>query len=139
MFICFFHQSLSNTASLHIDLLKPCGSCENVGENWLCLMCSVVFCSRYVKSHMVEHNSKEPSHMLALSFMDLSVWCYDCDSCKFILLLYPWKTTIISRMCVHTIARKGLEALTLHNCGSKPENCTHFKAMRVFCVAKETS
>ena len=89
MFICFFQQSLSNTASLHIDLAKPCGSCENVGENWLCLMCSVVFCSRYVKSHMVEHNSKEPSHMLALSFMDLSVWCYDCDSCKFILLLYP--------------------------------------------------
>ncbi|CAH3047010.1 unnamed protein product [Porites lobata] len=77
---CPHVQSLSNTASLHIDLMKPCGSCENVGENWLCLMCSVVFCSRYVKSHMVEHNSKEPSHMLALSFMDLSVWCYDCDS-----------------------------------------------------------
>ena len=40
--------------------------------------------------------------------------------------LYPLKTTLISRMCVHTIARKGLEALALHNCGSKPEKLRPF-------------
>ena len=127
MFIRFFQQSLSNTASLHIDLMKPCGSCENVGENWLCLMCSVVFCSRYVKSHMVEHNSKEPSHMLALSFMDLSVWCYDCDSCKFILLWSPGRL-LSSAGCVYISLQERVlyEALTLHNCGSKPEKLYPF-------------
>lgn len=77
---CSHVQLLLNTASLHMDMSKPCGSCGNVGENWLCLLCSVVMCSRYVNSHMVEHNSKEPGHMLVLSFSDLSVWCYDCDS-----------------------------------------------------------
>ncbi|XP_068760229.1 histone deacetylase 6-like [Montipora capricornis] len=76
---CPHVQSLSETASLHIDVTKPCKTCVNIGENWLCLMCSEVMCSRYVKGHMVDHNA-ESGHMLVLSFSDLSVWCYDCDS-----------------------------------------------------------
>lgn len=28
---------------------------------------------------MAEHNTENPSHCLALSFSDLSVWCYECD------------------------------------------------------------
>ncbi len=36
-------------------------------------------CSRYVKSHMAEHNAKT-KHSIALSFSDASFWCYDCES-----------------------------------------------------------
>ncbi|CAM8943077.1 unnamed protein product [Rhodiola kirilowii] len=35
--------------------------------------------SRFVNKHMVEHN-QETSHCLALSFSDLSVWCYSCEA-----------------------------------------------------------
>ena len=84
-FIFFFvFQLLNDVSSLHIDISKPCESCENVGENWVCLTCSMVKCSRYINSHMVEHNA-ESKHPLVLSFSDLSVWCYDCDSCKLLI------------------------------------------------------
>lgn len=48
-------------------------------------------CSRYVKSHMVDHNAQS-GHMLVLSFSDLSVWCYVCDACKsaFVLPTTIW-------------------------------------------------
>lgn len=79
---------LSEVASLHIDVRKPCESCGNIGENWVCLICSVVMCSRYVKSHMVDHNAQS-GHMLVLSFSDLSVWCYVCDAYIFSPQLIP--------------------------------------------------
>ncbi|KAL9959777.1 hypothetical protein ACROYT_G033132 [Oculina patagonica] len=85
---CPHVQSLKDVSSLHVDLSKPCGSCGNVGENWLCLVCSAVYCSRYVKGHMVEHNS-QTGHMVVLSFSDLSVWCYECDSYITSPLLQP--------------------------------------------------
>ena len=81
IFFWNFLKSLSQVASLHIDVRKPCESCGNIGENWVCLICSVVMCSRYVNNHMVDHNVQS-DHMLVLSFSDLSVWCYVCDSCK---------------------------------------------------------
>merc|ERR1712109_170342 len=34
---------------------------------------------RYVNGHQLEHYSQS-CHPLALSFSDLSVWCFDCDS-----------------------------------------------------------
>ncbi|KAL8604378.1 hypothetical protein ACOMHN_028141 [Nucella lapillus] len=37
-----------------------------------------VFCSRYVKEHMLFHSVGE-EHMVVLSYSDLSVWCYACD------------------------------------------------------------
>lgn len=52
------------------DVSRKCQSCENVGENWICLSCHNVFCSRYVQEHMLIH-SVESSHPLALSFSDL--------------------------------------------------------------------
>eukprot|EP00093_Oithona_nana_P000615 00615.XXX_1770_2497_1 [CDS] Oithona nana genome sequencing. len=60
------------------DVSRKCQSCENVGENWICLSCHNVFCSRYVQEHMLIH-SVESSHPLALSFSDLSTWCFVCD------------------------------------------------------------
>lgn len=38
-----------------------------------------VFCSRYVNFHMLTH-ANETRHPVALSWSDLSVWCYSCDS-----------------------------------------------------------
>ena len=38
-----------------------------------------IFPPRYVAGHSLSH-STESEHMLALSFSDLSVWCYCCDN-----------------------------------------------------------
>ncbi|XP_031561264.1 uncharacterized protein LOC116297216 [Actinia tenebrosa] len=65
---------------LSIDIALPCGVCGNVGENWLCLKCSSVYCSRYIQEHMMHHNNQNPTHEITLSFSDLSFWCYACDS-----------------------------------------------------------
>ena len=52
-----------------------CGDCR---ENWECIICGQILCSRYINNHMVAHNH-QTGHCLALSFSDLSVWCYGCD------------------------------------------------------------
>ena len=38
-----------------------------------------VYCGRYRSEHMVMH-SFETGHKMVLSYADLSVWCYACDS-----------------------------------------------------------
>lgn len=62
-----------------LDCNDPCEECQNKGENWVCLVCYKVYCSRYVKEHMVEHG-KTSDHPVVLSYADLSVWCYKCDN-----------------------------------------------------------
>ncbi len=62
-----------------IDVHRPCKECDSKRENWICLTCYHVFCSRFVKSHMVEHYEKT-KHSMVLSFSDLSFWCYSCDA-----------------------------------------------------------
>lgn len=57
----------------------PCHGCGNVGENWICIVCQEVNCSRYVSSHGVSHFN-DTNHGLAISFSDLSVWCHICDA-----------------------------------------------------------
>lgn len=37
-----------------------------------------VFCSRHREGHGVRH-FENTQHSLALSYSDLSVWCYSCD------------------------------------------------------------
>ena len=62
----------------------PCEDCGHVGENWICLKpgCLVIKCSRYVKSHMLDHQDEHAGyqHPIAFSFADFSFWCYACDS-----------------------------------------------------------
>lgn len=62
------------------------GSCPSK-ENWLCLQCGVVRCSRYVNGHGVVHyeaslkndpGQDEAGHCLTASLSDLSVWCHAC-------------------------------------------------------------
>mmetsp|Transcript_20175 Transcript_20175/g.27827 ORF Transcript_20175/g.27827 Transcript_20175/m.27827 type:complete len:574 (+) Transcript_20175:142-1863(+) len=78
----------------------PCLECGNEGENWVCLFCAETHCSRYAQSHGLKHHvatkEKQESetsiaslaagdvppigHFLAISLMDLSVWCYECQA-----------------------------------------------------------
>jgi NAD+-dependent protein deacetylase sirtuin 2 len=65
------------------------GNCPSV-ENWLCLECGVVRCSRYVNAHAVAHwketQQKEEigfvdeSTAVAAGLSDLSIWCHVCAS-----------------------------------------------------------
>lgn len=66
------------------DSTEPCPSDK---ENWICLQCGVVRCSRYVSGHGVVHyeetleSDKGPDkagHCVAVSLADLSVWCHAC-------------------------------------------------------------
>jgi len=75
------HLSAENLAqdSLTVDAKAPCKDCNDPRENWLCLKCGAVSCSRYVNSHAAAH-FETSHHCLALSFSDLSFWCYTCES-----------------------------------------------------------
>ncbi|RDX99020.1 Histone deacetylase 6, partial [Mucuna pruriens] len=72
-------------ASLSADLSHiphphtPCHRCQHPSENWLCLSCKQVLCSRFVNKHML-HHFRDTNHSVALSFSDLSVWCFSCDA-----------------------------------------------------------
>jgi len=57
---------------------NACSSCQDTNENWMCLTCSHTYCSRYVKGHAKQH-FKDTSHSIAISFSDLSLWCYSCN------------------------------------------------------------
>ncbi|KAM7474739.1 hypothetical protein LguiB_021982 [Lonicera macranthoides] len=57
----------------------PCERCQHPNENWLCLSCKNVLCSRFVNKHMLEHY-RQSNHCIALSYSDLSVWCFCCDA-----------------------------------------------------------
>lgn len=63
----------------HINTSERCSDCDSVNENWICLGCARIYCGRFVNEHMLNH-FMESDHPLALSFADLSVWCYKCDS-----------------------------------------------------------
>ncbi|XP_040173259.1 histone deacetylase 6 isoform X2 [Anopheles arabiensis] len=68
------------TAPEAIDTRTPCSDCSAEVENWICLLCFGVYCGRYVNEHMLRHGTEAADHPLALSFADLSVWCYGCDA-----------------------------------------------------------
>lgn len=61
------------------------GACPS-GENWLCLKCGAVRCSRYINGHCRDHweitkaKSNDYGHCIAVSLEDLSVWCYECSA-----------------------------------------------------------
>eukprot|EP00545_Synedropsis_sp_CCMP1620_P008085 CAMPEP_0119014876 /NCGR_PEP_ID=MMETSP1176-20130426/10435_1 /TAXON_ID=265551 /ORGANISM="Synedropsis recta cf, Strain CCMP1620" /LENGTH=210 /DNA_ID=CAMNT_0006968121 /DNA_START=19 /DNA_END=648 /DNA_ORIENTATION=- len=66
------------------------GSCPSA-ENWICLHCGVIRCSRYINGHGVAHyeatlekdlaaNPDGVGHCVAASLSDLSVWCHACKA-----------------------------------------------------------
>uniref|UniRef100_A0A096LUY7 Protein deacetylase HDAC6 n=1 Tax=Poecilia formosa TaxID=48698 RepID=A0A096LUY7_POEFO len=62
-----------------VDVFQVCSDCGSDSENWICLTCYEVCCGRYVNEHMVTHGAVS-EHPVVLSFSDLSVWCYLCES-----------------------------------------------------------
>lgn len=62
-----------------LDTAQPCKTCGTLQENWVCLTCYQVYCSRYVHAHMVDHHEAS-EHPLVLSCVDLSTWCYVCQA-----------------------------------------------------------
>ena len=75
------HVKEQTQVDFKFDIRQPCKVeiCCEPTENWICLTCNEIFCSRYVNNHMVDH-FEQHKHPMALSFSDLSVWCYDCES-----------------------------------------------------------
>ncbi len=63
-----------------VGIKAVCGACDERSENWICLHCGRVFCSRYRNEHMLFHHLENPDHAVCLSFSDLSFWCYPCES-----------------------------------------------------------
>eukprot|EP01117_Protostelium_nocturnum_P013369 TRINITY_DN4982_c0_g1_i1.p1 TRINITY_DN4982_c0_g1~~TRINITY_DN4982_c0_g1_i1.p1 ORF type:complete len:592 (-),score=152.62 TRINITY_DN4982_c0_g1_i1:23-1798(-) len=64
----------------------PCIECQSTVENWICLNCYQIGCSRYHASHSSQHfenkftEENDANHCVAASFSDCSVWCYQCNS-----------------------------------------------------------
>jgi Zn-finger in ubiquitin-hydrolases and other protein len=66
------------------------GSCP-VGENWCCLECGSIGCSRYINGHGLFHYEQSltiddqrgedrAGHCVAVSLADLSTWCHACNA-----------------------------------------------------------
>jgi uncharacterized UBP type Zn finger protein len=77
------HVAALDLDKLLVDCSASCTACacESLAvpkENWLCLSCSTVLCSRYERGHMKDHCEKQGNHPIVLSFSDGSIFCYDC-------------------------------------------------------------
>lgn len=75
-------ENLCRYVSQHSDCEHE--DCDEDRENWLCLQCGKLYCSRYRNGHMAEHcdqlDHENNDHCIAVSLCDLSFWCYKCDS-----------------------------------------------------------
>ncbi|XP_042393615.1 uncharacterized protein LOC121984631 isoform X2 [Zingiber officinale] len=80
-YLKFLFRKSSYYDSMYLEIKTNQGNfrCHHLAENWLCLSCKDVFCSRFINKHMVNHH-QEIGHCLALSFSDLSVWCFNYDA-----------------------------------------------------------
>ena len=90
---CQYHESTSSSRKG-----APKGESMSDGtcpgrENWLCLTCGTIQCSRYVNGHALQHwqetrkkicssyvDDRGLDHCLAASLSDLSVWCHACEA-----------------------------------------------------------
>ena len=55
-----------------------CEKCEEKTELWICLHCGLSFCSRYAKSHFIEHSNENKEHILYLDSINYIIWCNEC-------------------------------------------------------------
>ncbi|KAL5660155.1 hypothetical protein ACJX0J_027280, partial [Zea mays] len=70
----------ARTSCPHLGTMPPAGA-ELLMTLLACLRPTLhVMCSRFINKHMLCHHEEETGHCLALSFSDLSVWCFSCDS-----------------------------------------------------------
>ncbi|XP_059652539.1 uncharacterized protein LOC132299753 isoform X3 [Cornus florida] len=93
---CDHLASLSSDLTHFPTLDTPCNRCHHPDDNWLCLCCKDVLCSRYVNKHMLDH-FQQSKHCVALGYNDLSVWCHLCNAyldAQVILPLRPVYETV---------------------------------------------
>ncbi|XP_059652544.1 uncharacterized protein LOC132299756 [Cornus florida] len=93
---CNHLASLSSDLTHFPTLDTPCNRCHHPDDNWLCLCCKDVLCSRYVNNHMLDH-FQQSKHCVALGYSDLSVWCHLCNAyldAQVILPLRPVYETV---------------------------------------------
>ncbi len=57
-----------------------CEYCNEKKELWICLTCAKSYCSRYINKHFINHSKENNNHIIGLSMLDLSVWCYKCKT-----------------------------------------------------------
>lgn len=62
-----------------IKIPSCCFLCSDSSENWICLKCYTIGCSRFVSGHQESH-FQQTGHCVAASFSDFSFWCYLCES-----------------------------------------------------------
>lgn len=88
--ICQHHTLSSPSVPSRTGRLKgestSDGGCPGT-ENWWCLSCGVVLCSRYVNGHALQHWEETKStmddglgHCVAVSLSDFSTWCHACNA-----------------------------------------------------------
>jgi len=85
---CEHVQYLHLSEEFHNIDNNQCIDCESTNENWLCLSCGEIHCSRYINNHGEGHwlftlltdEQHNIGHCLTISLQDLSVWCYSCKS-----------------------------------------------------------
>ena len=63
----------------NVNELPACTMCHDTKENWICLICANIGCSRYVAGHGTDHY-QQTNHSIALSYSDMSIWCYECEN-----------------------------------------------------------
>ncbi|XP_051157259.1 histone deacetylase 6-like [Leptopilina boulardi] len=90
---CTHLSAISKVSEEDIDIYKPCGECSSLSENWICLKCYSIHCARNINKHALIH-AQETHHPIALSFSDLSVWCYLCEAYIDSSVLYEVKNLI---------------------------------------------
>lgn len=61
---------------MHFLIYFPtCWRCHHPNENWLCLCCKDVLCSRFINRHMLEHYQETTTHCVALSYRySFNIW-----------------------------------------------------------------
>lgn len=88
--LCHQGNNVSSSTGKAKGDVQDDGTCPP-GENWGCLECGTIGCSRYVNGHGMLHyeeslESEETKgedgagHCIAVSMADLSVWCHACNA-----------------------------------------------------------
>ena len=54
---CPHLESLTSAWPETVSVTAPCADCGDTRENWLCLHCNTILCSRYVNSHGLHHSN----------------------------------------------------------------------------------
>lgn len=79
---------MSNGSGDGWSAMIRCETCGDIEETWVCLQCGVSKCGRYRQGDMVEHwkdgneesdNKNGCRNVIAMSTVDLSTWCFECD------------------------------------------------------------